>query len=206
MHQARFYMANKWQILAAASALCLMACTSSGPQKTLEDVATALNNYDSASFLNAIDMPKFTANYITSMTENDSALSSLNALGSMLGLGNLDELIGSVMDMRGKLTQEFDQGVSSGELVIQCKRSEHPDCPWVPQSLKSATIVQINDNAAIAKVTTPAKLTSWLALSKIDNKWQIVGQAVLEKRAREYALSGAGMASAQQTEQPATNI
>lgn len=192
-------MLRKCAVLLLCALFGLAACDKpGGPQKTLDELANALKQNDSANFLAQIDMEKFTANHIASMTKNDETLSSLNALGNMLGLGNIDKLIGSVMDLRGKLTQELDRGVASGELVLQCGRSEKPDCPWVPQSLRDATVVELGENAAIAKITTPAKLTSWLSLSKIDGKWLVVGQAVMENEARHYALQGAGMKPAPQ--------
>lgn len=167
----------------------LSACMATGPQKTLDELATALDKNNPAAFLALIDMPAFANNHIRNMTTNDDALSSLNALGQMFGLGNLDDLIGNVVDMQKRLSDQFTRGVSSGELLADCRQATTPTCPWVPQSLRDATIIELGPDAAIAKVTTPARLTSWLALRKISDKWLVVGQAVLEATARTYATA-----------------
>lgn len=177
-------------------ALCLCACTSSGPQKTLDDLANALETKNNSAFLACIDMPAFAASHIRNMTANDPALNSLNALGELLGLGGLDNLIGSVIDMRGRLEQGFKRSVTSGELMAQCRTADTPDCPWVPKSLRDARIVELGDAAAIARVTTPTGLSSWLALRKVGERWLVTGQAVLEDTARAYA-TGQGEAGGQ---------
>lgn len=185
----------------ACVALLLFACSSSGPQKALDEVAKAMDDNNSQAFLAHVDMDAWANNYIKSLTENDAALSSINDLTKMFGLGklsditkmfglgNLDDLINSVVDIKAKLSNEFNRGVASGELMAQCRASTSPDCPWVPESLREAKIIEIGADAAIAKVTTPARLTSWLALRKINNVWLIVGQAVLENNARAMATA-----------------
>lgn len=174
-------------------AALLVACTSSGPQGALDEMATAMEKNNSQAFLDHIDMSAFAANHIKNMTMNDDALNSLNALGQMFGLGNLDELIGTVVDMQKKISDQFNRGVASGELMADCARATTPNCPWVPKSLRDAAIVELGQNAAIAKITTPARLTSWLALRKIGEKWLVVGQAVLEATARAYAENPASI-------------
>lgn len=176
----------------------LAACnlTASGPQKILDEMASAMDNNNSAVFLSYIDMNAFAANHIKNMTRNDSTLGSLNDIGNLLGLGNLDELIGSMVDMKGRIEQQLNRGVASGELMAECRSATTPDCPWVPQSLRSSTVVELGPNAAIAKITTPARLTSWIALHKFGEKWLVVGQAVMEEQARIYAQS-AGQATNQ---------
>lgn len=176
--------------------LILGACSASGPEKALDKLATALEKNDNAAFLAGIDMAAFTDNYLRDLTSSDEALSSLNALGNMLGLGSLDQLINSVVDMRERLRQQFERGVASGELMARCRTTDKPDCPWVPQSLRDATVVEIDANAAIAKVTTPTRLTSWLALRKFGNDWKVVGMAILESAARSMAQKAAGTAPA----------
>ncbi|MDE7370156.1 MAG: hypothetical protein K2N07_00120, partial [Desulfovibrio sp.] len=52
-----------------------------------------------------------------------------------------------------------------------------------------ATVVELGEDAAIAKVTTPARLTSWLALRKVGGRWLVVGRAAMEQTARQYALA-----------------
>ena len=108
----------------------------------------------------------------------------------------MEDLLGSVVDMQARLQKQYMRGVSTGELVAQCAKADTPDCPWVPESLKSAKVVELGDGAAIAQVTTPARMTSWLALRKVGEKWLVVGQAVMESTAREYAVQKAPAAPA----------
>lgn len=190
-------MATKLKIIISCIIL-LVSCTASGPQETLNNLAKSLENNDPSTFLAQIDMKAFAANHIKNMTENDTALSSLNALGNALGLGSLDDLLGNLVDMQSRLEQQYERGVASGELIIECRDAETPTCPWVPASLRNAQIVELGPDAAIAKVTTPAKLTSWLAMHKIGEKWQVVGQAVLESRARSYATQSITQPQSQQ--------
>lgn len=175
-------------LLAAALLVALLAaCFASGPQKTLNKLAEALNKNDSAAFLSQLDLKMFAANQIKNLTREDQALSSLDSLGRMLGLGGMDDLLGSVMDMERRLQKQYVRGVSSGELSAQCREAQSPDCPWVAEALKNAEITQLSDTAAVAKVTTPARMTSWLALQKRGDNWLVVGQAVLESTAKAYA-------------------
>lgn len=170
-------------------AFLLAACMETGPQKTLNEMAQAMETNDGPAFLAHINMPVFAENYIRSMTRNDEALNSINTLGKLFGLGSLDELIGSVVDMQSRLIDEYNSGISTGKLRLVCERAETPDCPWVPAALREAQIVELSPEAAIAKITTPIKITSWLALHKNGDKWQVVGQAALESTASAYALS-----------------
>lgn len=169
--------------------ICLIACTASGPQKALDNMADAMEKNMPSQFLAHIDMPAYANNYVKNLTGKDGVLNPLNELSNMFGLGNIDNLINSFVDIQNKFKQDFERGVSSGELMAQCRQATTPDCPWVPQSLRDAQIIKINDKAAIAKVTTPSKLTSWLALQEKDNKWLVVGHAVMEANAREEALA-----------------
>lgn len=175
-------------LLAAALLVALLAaCFASGPQKTLNRLADALNKNDSAAFLSQLDLKLFAVNQIKNLTREDKTLSSLDSLGRMLGLGGMDDLLGSVMDMERRLQKQYARGVSSGEMVAQCREAQSPDCPWTPEALKNAEITELSDTAAVAKVTTPARMTSWLALQKKGDAWLVVGQAVLESTARAYA-------------------
>ena len=167
------------------------ACVTSGPQKALNDVADALNKNDGGAFLAQLDMKPFATNQIKNMTREDQALNALDSMGRLLGLGGMEDLLGSVVDMQARLQKQYMRGVSTGELVAQCAKADTPDCPWVPESLKSAKVIDLGDEAAIAQVTTPARMTSWLALRKVGEKWLVVGQAVMESTAREYALQKA---------------
>lgn len=176
--------------IALGAVLFLLACTASGPKKALDEMAKAMDDNNSQAFLAHIDMDAYSANFLTSMTQNNEALNSINAFGKMLGLGNLDQLLNSIVDVKGSLVDRFNRGVASGELMAQCRASTTPDCPWVPQSLRDAQVKEVGADAAIAKVTTPAQLTCWLALHKFGDKWLVVGMAVLEDDARALAVAG----------------
>lgn len=165
------------------------------PQQTLLDsAAAALENKDPQKFLACIDMQEYSVNQVKNLTNRDDILGSLDKLGNSLGLGGLNQIIGSIVDIQGTVTQEMTQGVATGQMMAQCRTSINPDCPWFPQSLKDAKIVEMGPDAAIASVTTPANITSWLALRKIGASWKIVGRAPLENMARRYAGSAAGPA------------
>lgn len=173
--------------LALMLGLLAAACVTSGPQKALNALADALNKNDSAAFLAQLDMKSFAVNHIKNMTKDDQALGALDSMGRMLGLGGMEDLLGSVVDMQARLQKQFTRSVSTGELMAQCGAAETPDCPWVPESLKNAKITELGADAAVAQVTTPARMTSWLALRKVGENWLVVGQAVMESTAREYA-------------------
>lgn len=183
-----FRRPSPFLLVAALLVALLTACFASGPQKALNNVAEALDKNDSAAFLAQVDMKAFAANQIKNMTRQDQALSSLDSLGRMLGLGGMDELLGSVMDMQARLNKQFTRGVSTGEMMAQCRVAQNPDCPWVPESLRNAQITDLGEAAAVARITTPARMTSWLALRKTGERWLVVGQALLESTARDYAL------------------
>lgn len=157
----------------------------------LDKIARALEDKNPAQFLTEINMQAYASNYLKELTNSDLALNSLNELGNFLGLGTLDNLIDSVIDVQARIRKEFEMGVASGELMAQCKTASTPDCPWYPASLRNAQIVELGSGAAIAKITTPAQITSWLSLCKYGENWQIVGRAVLEKTAADLALAAA---------------
>lgn len=169
--------------------ILLAACAESGPRETLNLMAKALEENNAEAFLAQINMPVFTENYVRSFTSNDTALNSLNSLGDLLGLGSLDSLISSIVDFRSHLRNNFIRGVTTGELMAQCKTATTPDCPWYPSSLREAQIIELGGNAAIARVTTPARLTSWIILAKGEKGWQVVGEAVMEGEAKKLAAS-----------------
>ena len=152
----------------------------------MEDTAKALDDKNPSAFLANFDLSAYANNYLKNFT-NNTGLSSLNPIGEMFGLGSVDSIIKDFVNMQGKLKDDFITGVSSGEIILQCKKSEKPDCPWVPESLRKAKVVQLDDNAAIAQVTTPMNLASWLALRKINGRWLIVGQSILENDASSMA-------------------
>ena len=114
-------------------------------------------------------------------------MSSLDSLGRMLGLGGMDDLLGSVLNMENRLQSQYIQGVSTGEMMAQCRERPGLQTAPGPESLKQAQVTELSDTAAVAKVTTPAKMTSWLALRKKGDRWLVVGQAILESTAKACA-------------------
>ena len=140
------------------------------------------------------------------MTNENEALNMLDSLGQDLGLGGMDQLLGSALNMEDKLRKSLTRGVSTGELMAHCRKAERPDCPWVPESLRNAKVVELGPEAAVASVTTPAGMTSWLALWKQGENWRVVGRAVMENMARAFAQAGqakAAPAAPAKTQQPA---
>lgn len=197
----RKLLSRFWAGLCAA--LLLAACMSqSGPQKALDTLATALDSNDSAAFLAGLDMDAYAQNHLKNLADNDPALRALGSLGRIFRLGSVDQLLASAFDMKAQLETDLTRGVSTGELMARCRTDETPDCPWVPQALRDAKIVELGADAAIARVTTPARLTSWLALRKLGGRWLVVGRAALEETARQYALAAAP-APAEKPAQPA---
>ena len=91
--------------------------------------------------------------------------------------------------------------------MAHCRKAERPDCPWVPESLRNAKVVELGPDAAVASVTTPAGMTSWLALRKQGETWRVVGRAVMENMARAFAQAGsqtkAAPAAPAKAQQPA---
>lgn len=201
MERKRFFP----RALALASALLLAACMSaSGPQKALDSLAKALDDNDSAAFLAGLELPAYAENHIRNMAADDPALRALDSLGRLFRLGGVDQLLAGALDMQAQLEADFTRGVSTGELMARCRVAETPDCPWVPKALREAKIIELDAKAAIAKITTPARLTSWLALRKIGERWLVVGRAALEQTARKYALDmGAPQDEAPAKEAPA---
>lgn len=195
-------------LLASLALSCglLASCLSSGPEKPLGAMADAMEKNDSATFLAQIDMPRFAANEARNMTNENEALNMLDSLGQDLGLGGMDQLLGSALNMEDKLRKSLTRGVSTGELMAHCRKAERPDCPWVPESLRNAKVVELGPEAAVASVTTPAGMTSWLALRKQGENWHVVGRAVMENMARAFAQAGqakAAPAAPAKTQQPA---
>ena len=177
---------------AVLMALAVLACKgASGPQKALDSLAKALDSNDSAAFLSGVDMKAYAENHIKNLAADDPALRALGSLGRLFRLGNVDQLLSGALDMQAQMEADFTRGVSTGELMARCRTDETPECPWVPEALREAKIVELNAEAAIAKITTPARLTSWLALRKLGERWLVVGRAALEQTARQYALAPA---------------
>lgn len=172
-------------------AIFAFGCSDNQPQSALDEMAEALERNEPARFLARLDLPLYAANYTASLMENDEALSALNSLSSMIGLGSLDKLVGEAVDMRSRLEQRFSRGVSNGELMAQCREAKRADCPWIPQSLRDAKVIVVAKDAAVAAVTTPQKLTSWLALREEGDVWKVIGLAADENEARSFAVGEA---------------
>lgn len=174
-------------LLVLALALALAACRD-GAEKALEQTAKALEEHDSAAFLAQVDMTAMAANELSNLEESNGIIQGLDVLGNILGLGSrVGDVLRESVDMENRLTRSFRRTVGSGELVNQCRRAQTPDCPWVPESLRAAQVKKLDEQAAIARVTTPAGLTSWIALRRQGEAWRVVGKAVLEETAAAYA-------------------
>lgn len=193
-----FFHRPAGMLIPVLSAVLLAACMTSGPEKTLGEMADALSNNDSAAFMANMDLKRFANNEISNMTQESRGLNMLDSLGRRLGIGGVDKMLNSIVDVENDLRQHFQRGVSTGELMADCRQATTPDCPWVPESLRKAKVVKLNETAAVASVTTPAGMTSWLALQKRGESWQVVGQAVMEDTARKYALGTAAPAGREQ--------
>ena len=102
--------------------------------------------------------------------------------------GELSDLVDRIVNIEARTVSTATRMVSSGELVNMCTKAQTPDCPWVPRSLASALVKHVDESHAVARVTTPAGMTSWLALRKKGDAWKIVGKAILEEDAASYAL------------------
>ena len=110
-------------LLASLALTCglLASCLSSGPEKPLGAMADAMEKNDSAAFLAQMDMPLFAANEARNMTNENEALNMLDSLGQDLGLGGMDQLLGSALNMEDKLRKSLTRGVSTGELMAHCR-------------------------------------------------------------------------------------
>lgn len=172
-------------------AALLAACMTSGPEKTLNALAEALSGNDSTKFMEQMDLKAYAAYEISNMTLENRLMGFADSLGRKLGIGGVDRMLNSIVDVENELRQQFRRGVGTGELMADCRQTTAPYCPWVPESLRKARVTQLNDAAAVAAVTTPAGVTTWLVLRKLNGQWRVVGQAALEDTARKYALGQA---------------
>ena len=180
-----------FSILSLVLCLGLLAgCQETGAKKTLSDAAKALTEKNSQAFLGLIDMDAFASHELVNLKENNSFLSFAGEVGSLFGVGNeMDEWLKGAMNLKDQYTRTFTRTVGTGELVNQCTTAKTPDCPWDPDGLKKAEVKEIGTNAAVARVTTKANMTSWVALQKQGEKWVIVGKAILEDQATKFATN-----------------
>ncbi len=175
-------------LLALCLVFCLAGCKGSGPESSLEETAKALKAKDSGAFLAQVDMDAFASHELANLRQDNALLDFAGKLGSMLDLQtDLGALLNSVMNLKQQYTKTFVRTVGSGELVNQCTKAQTPDCPWDPRALEQAEVKKLDEETAVARVTTTANMTSWIALRKKGDRWLIVGKAVLEETAVRYA-------------------
>ena len=167
---------------------CACDLSGSSAKNTLNKVAEALDKNDISTFIDQFDIKACAVSEIKNVTESNEALSTLDHLGRTLGLGGMEDLIGNVFDVENSLRQNFRKKVSSGVLQNECSRQDKPGCPWVSKSLRNAETHTVSDTAAVARVKTPASVTTWIALRKKGKEWRIVGWADMEEVARSFAV------------------
>ncbi|MBR4741473.1 MAG: hypothetical protein IK079_01050 [Desulfovibrio sp.] len=172
-------------------ALFLFGCEIGSPsaKKVLLEAAKALDVNDAQAFLTCFDLKACATNEIKNLTEKNAALSTLDQMGRTLGIGGMEDIIGNVFDMERNLRQNFMRKVSTGVLAKECSKSEISGCPWVSNALRQAEVKEDKrfKDCAVARVTTPTKLTTWLALAKFGKEWRIVGWAEMQDLAEKFA-------------------
>ena len=171
----------------AACALLLTGCIGSGPGKALHEAASSLERKDSAAFLAKMDTKRYAAAYMDNLTQGNPALKALDsAAGRLFGMGVAD-MINSVASVEEQLVADFKKRVSTGELVNECSQAASTACPWVPASLRGAKIKEFGPDAAVAHVTVPGNVATWIAMAQIEGAWKIVGLSPQEEFAARYA-------------------
>jgi hypothetical protein len=175
--------------LPAACVLLLAACIGSDPGKTLHAVASSLERKDSAAFLAHMDTKRYAAAFMDNLTQGNPALKALdNAAGKLFGVGVAD-VVNSMASVEEQLVGDFKKRVPTGELVNECSQAASTGCPWEPASLRSAKIKELVPDAAVAHVTVPGNVATWIALAKIGGEWKVVGLSPREEFATRYAKS-----------------
>ncbi|MDO5536267.1 MAG: hypothetical protein Q4F72_01860 [Desulfovibrionaceae bacterium] len=189
-------------VLILALCLPLAACKEkSGPEKALDTTAKALKDKNSALFLNQLDINAFTYHELVNLRKDNTLLDLAGNLGSLLGIDNqLQELLVAASSLKEQYISTFTRTVNSGELPAHCSRSLTADCPWDPAGLEKAEVQLLDENAAIARVTTSANITSWVALRKKGEAWAIVGKAPSQETATLFAKDSSDVPQAE--EQP----
>jgi hypothetical protein len=173
--------------LSAACILMLAGCIGSGPGKTLHEAASSLERKDSAAFLAKLDAGRYAAAYMDNLTQGNPALKALDStVGKLFGVGVAD-MLNSLARVEEQLVDDFRTRVATGELVNECSRAASTDCPWVPASLRGAKIKELGPDAAVAHVTVPGNIATWIAMSKTGEEWKIVGLSPREEFAARYA-------------------
>ena len=173
--------------LSAVCMLLLTGCIGSDPAKTLHEVASILERKDSAAFLAKLDTRRYAAAYMDNLTQSNSALKALDsAANKLLGMGVAD-MVDSLAPMEEQLVGDFKKRVATGELVNECSQAASTGCPWVPASLRGARIKELGPDAAVAHVTVPGNIATWIAMTKTGEEWKIVGLSPREEFAARYA-------------------
>ena len=171
----------------AACILLLTGCIGSDPGKALHEVASSLERKDSAAFLAKLDTGRYAAAFMDNLTQGNPALKALDsAAGKLLGMGVAD-MVNSLAPVEEQLVGDLKRRVATGELVNECSRAALTGCPWVPASLRGAKIRELGPDAAVAHVTVPGNIATWLALAKTGEEWKIVGLSPQEEFAARYA-------------------
>jgi hypothetical protein len=175
------------RFLSAVCGVLLAGCIGSGPGKALHEVASSLERKDSAAFLARMDAGRYAAAFLDNLTQSNPALKALDsAAGKLLGVGVAD-MVKSLTSMEEQIVGDFKRRVSTGELVNECSQAASSGCPWVPASLRGAKIKELGPEAAVAHVTVPGNIATWIAMAKTGGEWKIVGLSQREEFAARYA-------------------
>ena len=173
--------------LPAACILLLAGCIGSGPGKALHEVASSLERKDSAAFLAKLDAGRYAAAFMDNLTQSNPALRVLDSTANkLLGMG-VSDMVNSLTPMKAQLVDDFKKRVATGELVNECSQAASTGCPWVPASLRGAKIKELGPDAAVAHVTVPGNIATWIAMAKIGEEWKIVGLSPREELAARFA-------------------
>jgi hypothetical protein len=173
--------------MSAVCVLLLGGCIGSDPGKALHGIASSLERKDSAAFLARVDAKRYAAAFMDNLTRGNQALKALDSAASRLFGMSVADMVNSVASVEEQLVGDFKKRVATGELVNECSQAASTSCPWVPASLRSAKIKELGPDAAVAHVTVPGNIATWIALAKIDQEWKIVGLSPQEEFATRYA-------------------
>ena len=180
-------MRDAMKAFLSAACMLLAGCIGSGPGKALHETASSLERKDSAAFLAKLDARRYAAAYMDNLTQSNPALKAFDsAAGKLLGMGVAD-MVESLVPMEEQLVGDFKKRVATGELVNECSQAASTTCPWVPASLRDAKIKELGPDAAVAHVTVPGNIATWIAMSKTGEEWKIVGLSPREEFATRYA-------------------
>ena len=181
-------------MLTMCLAMPLAGCESSGPKGACDRAASALEKKDSALFLAQFDMDAYAYHELVNLSKDNGLMKLTDQIGSLFGINDqLNDLILNATNIKGQTEETFRRSVANGEMAAICSRSTAADCPWEAAGLEKAKIKELNEEAAIATVTTKANVTSWVALRKKGETWVIVGKAPTEEKAALFATDKKGM-------------